>query len=82
MKKQGQVIYVADAYCGWCFGFKPRLEEFEAANRERVDFRVISGGLFVGDRALPIRDYPHVPEANARIERLSGVGSGTPTTHS
>jgi putative protein-disulfide isomerase len=76
MSRQPHVLYVADAYCGWCFGFGPRLKEFEAANRHRIGFRVISGGLFVGERARPIGDYPHIPEANARIARLSGVHFG------
>jgi putative protein-disulfide isomerase len=76
MSTQPYVLYVADAYCGWCFGFGPRLKEFEAANRDRIDFRVISGGLFVGDRAQPIGQYPHIPDANARIARLTGVRFG------
>jgi len=76
MSQQPHVLYVADAYCGWCFGFGPRLKEFEAASRHRIAFRVISGGLFVGDRARPMSDYPHIPEANARIARLSGVSFG------
>lgn len=77
MSKQPFVLYVADAYCGWCFGFGPLLKEFEAANRDRVEFRVISGGLFLGVRAQPISQYPHIPEANARIARLTGVRFGT-----
>jgi putative protein-disulfide isomerase len=67
---------VADAYCGWCFGFGPRLREFEAGNRHRVDFRVISGGLFVGERVQQINKYHHIPDANARIVRLTGVRFG------
>jgi putative protein-disulfide isomerase len=76
MSHQRFVLYVADAYCGWCSGFGPRLKEFEAANRDRIDFRVISGGLFVGEKVGPISLYPHIPEANARIARLSGVRFG------
>jgi putative protein-disulfide isomerase len=57
MSKKPCVLYVADAYCGWCFGFGPRLREFEAGNLHRVDFRVISGGLFVGERVQPINRY-------------------------
>lgn len=76
MHQRPHVLYVADAYCGWCFGFGPRLKEFKAAHRHRIAFRVISGGLFVGDRARPMSDYPHIPEANARIARLSAVRFG------
>jgi putative protein-disulfide isomerase len=70
------VIYAADAYCGWCYGFGPRLKEFKASHRDRVDFRIISGGLFVGERAQPIGRYAHIREANARITRLTGVRFG------
>ncbi|WP_303637069.1 DsbA family protein [Stenotrophomonas tuberculopleuritidis] len=71
-----QVIYVGDAYCGWCWGFAQRLEEFEAANRDRIAFTAISGGLFVGDRAASLASYPHIPEANARIARITGAEFG------
>lgn len=70
------VLYVMDAYCGWCWGFSERLGEFEAANRHRVAFTAISGGLFVGERAKPIAAYPHIAEANAHIARLTGAVFG------
>ena len=70
------VVYVMDAYCGWCWGFSARIVEFEAANRHRVPFAAISGGLFTGQRARPISAYPHIPEANARIARLTGAHFG------
>ena len=67
------VVYVMDAYCGWCWGFSARIVELEASNRHRVPFTAISGGLFTGQRARPISAYPHIPEANARIARLTGA---------
>ena len=70
------VLYVMDAYCGWCWGFSERLGEFEAANRHRVAFTAISGGLFVDERAKPIAAYPHIHEANAHIARLTGAVFG------
>jgi putative protein-disulfide isomerase len=70
------VVYVMDAYCGWCWGFSARIVEFEAANRHRVPFTAISGGLFTGKRARPISTYPHIPEANTRIARLAGAHFG------
>ena len=36
----------------------------------------MSGGLFVGERSLPIKDYPHIQEANQRISQLTGVEFG------
>jgi putative protein-disulfide isomerase len=72
------VLYVMDAYCGWCHGFSPRLREFEAANRHRVEFRVISGGLFVAERLRPIGTYAYISDANAHIAQLTGAQFGEP----
>jgi putative protein-disulfide isomerase len=71
-----RLTYAFDAYCGWCYGFSPALQEFAAANTDRIALRVLSGGLFTGPRALPIAAYPHIPAANARIARLTGVTFG------
>ncbi|MGG7445069.1 DsbA family protein [Kosakonia oryzendophytica] len=71
------VIYVMDAYCGWCWGFSKRMAEFEAANRHRIAFTVISGGLFLDDRAVPLSSYPYIPQANERIASLTGAEFGT-----
>lgn len=71
-----QVLYVADAYCGWCWGLAPRLAELEAARSHQVPFQVISGGLFVGERSVPIKAYPHIPQANERIAQLTGAQFG------
>lgn len=70
------VAYVMDAYCGWCWGFSARLAEFEAANRHRVRFTAISGGLFTGERAGPLAAYPHIPAANQRIAQMTGATFG------
>ena len=70
------VVYVMDAYCGWCWGFAEQLAEFEAANRHRVAFTTISGGLFVGSRAAAISSYPHIAQANQRITQLTGARFG------
>lgn len=70
MNNEAYVLYVGDAYCGWCYGFGPRLHEVEAANRGRIAFRVISGGLFVGDRLSDVvhRQRGHGAEAAGRRE--------------
>ncbi|MEV7388879.1 DsbA family protein [Streptomyces sp. NPDC091215] len=71
-----RLTYAFDAYCGWCYGFEPALHEFAAANADRIELRVLSGGLFTGPRALPVSAYPHIPGANERIAQLTGVTFG------
>ncbi|WP_036374066.1 DsbA family protein [Micromonospora sp. ATCC 39149] len=69
-----KLTYAFDAYCGWCYGFGPALHEFAEANAERIDLRVLSGGLFT--TGAPIAAYPHISEANDRISQLTGVTFG------
>lgn len=69
------LIYVWDAYCGWCYGFSKGLREF-SSNHPELPVQVISGGLFIGQGTQPIRNYPHIPEANNRISRLTGAEFG------
>jgi putative protein-disulfide isomerase len=76
MTRRAQLTYAFDAYCGWCYGFGPALHDFAEANADRIELRVLSGGLFTGSRALPLAAYPHIPEANARIAKLTGVTFG------
>ncbi|MFJ6893875.1 DsbA family protein [Streptomyces hokutonensis] len=71
-----RLTYAFDAYCGWCYGFGPALHEFATANADRLELRVLSGGLFTGPRALPVSAYPHIPGANERIAQLTGVTFG------
>jgi putative protein-disulfide isomerase len=76
MSQRAALTYAFDAYCGWCYGFGPAVRAFAAANIDRIELRVISGGLFSGSRAAPISAYPHIPDANARIAQLTGVSFG------
>jgi putative protein-disulfide isomerase len=75
---QAQVVYVFDAYCGWSYGFGPTVQEFFAMNRDRVPFSAISGGLFVGDRRLPVSTFGYIESANDRIAQLTGATFGDP----
>ncbi|MFE2943105.1 hypothetical protein ACFXKG_29225 [Streptomyces sp. NPDC059255] len=56
-----------DACCGWCCGSGPALREFADRNADRIEPRVLSGGLFSGPRALPVAAYPRIPAADRRI---------------
>ncbi|MGJ5637845.1 DsbA family protein [Bacillus altitudinis] len=68
-------IYVWDAYCGWCYGFSNSIRTL-LENHPEIPLTLVSGGLFVGERRLPIKNYPHISEANERISQLTGVEFG------
>lgn len=76
-QKELALIYVWDAYCGWCYGFSKSLQAFHE-NHPELPLIVLSGGLFAGNKKLPIAAFPHIPEANKRISQLTGAEFGTP----
>lgn len=67
-----KIYYIFDALCGWCYGFNKPMKEFYSCHKN-IEIEVISGGLFVGNRAQAIVNYPHIPGANARISAIFGV---------
>ncbi|MGM0899731.1 MAG: DsbA family protein [Bacillota bacterium] len=73
--KELALVYVWDAYCGWCYGFSKSLKAFHK-NHPELPLTVLSGGLFVGERKQPIGSYTHIPEANNRISQLTGAEFG------
>lgn len=76
-QKELTLIYVWDAYCGWCYGFSKSLQAFHE-NHPELPLTVFSGGLFVGHNKLPISSFSHIPEANKRISELTGSEFGIP----
>ncbi len=68
------IIYIFDAYCGWCYGFGPASHEL--AKRGNVTIDVKHGSLFQGENSKTIGEFPHIPGANARIAELTGVSFG------
>lgn len=73
-----KLVYVFDAYCGWSHGFTATLREITTRHPD-LPVEVVSGGLFTGERRVPIRDFGYVQGANAQIaeayEQLIADGS-------
>jgi putative protein-disulfide isomerase len=76
-QKELALIYVWDAYCGWCYGFSKSIRAFHE-NHPELPLTILSGGLFVGDRKQPIGAFPYIPEAHNRISQLTGAEFGIP----
>lgn len=56
-----KLIYYFDALCGWCYGFSPVISKLEEEFKDKVDFEVVSGGLFLGSRAGLVNEVaPHI----------------------
>ncbi|MCZ6604133.1 MAG: DsbA family protein [Alphaproteobacteria bacterium] len=43
-----EIIYIGDPMCSWCYGFAPVIQTLYAKYREKIDMRVVVGGLRVG----------------------------------
>ncbi|MGW0583035.1 DsbA family protein [Streptomyces sp. NPDC002920] len=70
-----KLVYVFDAYCGWSHGFSDTLREV-VSRHPGLPVEVVSGGLFVGGRRVPIREFGYVQGANAKISELTGAEFG------
>ncbi|GAA1618379.1 DsbA family protein [Actinoplanes couchii] len=70
-----RLVYVFDAYCGWCHGFATTIREV-AARHPHLPIEVVSGGLFVGERRVPIGRFGYIDGANAKISEITGARFG------
>ena len=71
------LIYCYDAYCGWCYGFSPVIKKIAAQYKGKLYIEVLSGGMMVGDAAMPIEKIgPYIQSAYKRVEELTGIQFG------
>lgn len=70
-----RLIYLFDAYCGWSHGFSGTVSQI-AARHPELPVEVVSGGLFTGERRVPIRNFGYVQGANAHIAEVTGAEFG------
>ncbi len=70
-----QLVYVFDAYCGWSHGFSDTLRETVSRHPE-LPVEVVSGGLFTGERRVPMSAFGYVRGANDQIAELTGAEFG------
>lgn len=48
MSSDRELIYIADPMCSWCYGFAPVIQGIHAKFQDRLNFRLVVGGLRVG----------------------------------
>lgn len=71
------LIYCYDAYCGWCYGFSPVIKKIVEKFSNKVDIEVLSGGMAIGENALPIEKIaPYIKQAYTRVEDYTGIKFG------
>jgi putative protein-disulfide isomerase len=72
---KAKIIYIYDAYCGWCYGFSPVINAFHQKYQNDYTFEVISGGLIIGDRVGPMDPNmaKYIKGAIPRLMDVTGV---------
>jgi len=75
-----KILYYYDALCGWCYGFSAVMKQLQNEYGDRIDIEVVSGGLFLGNRAGFVNMVaPHIKSgAYKSVESLTGVEFGDP----
>jgi putative protein-disulfide isomerase len=53
-QERPEIIYVFDPLCGWCYGFSPVIKQAYDTYKDKADFKVITGGMIIGDQISPI----------------------------
>lgn len=74
-QSKGKIIYIYDAYCGWCYGFSPVITAFHEKHKNEYGFEVISGGLITGNRVGPMDPdmAKYIKSAIPRLVQITGV---------
>lgn len=71
------IYYCYDAYCGWCYGNSPVINQMYAAYKEKVDFEVLSGGMVISDTPKPISaTASYIQGAYKNVEDYTGIKFG------
>ncbi|WP_276362081.1 DsbA family protein [Daejeonella sp. H1SJ63] len=79
MEQRIKIIYVYDAFCGWCYGFSRVIKDCYEKHVNDFDFEVISGGMMTGEKAGSINQAaPYSKTAYHTIEGMCGVKFGEP----
>jgi len=73
------LLYIMDPLCGWCYGFSPVAQSLHARWKDRMDFRVVAGGMVTGPRVEPVAKMAgYILGAYKRVEETCGVKFGEP----
>lgn len=69
-----EIVYVFDAYCGWCWGFSEVISQIARDFADRFTFHALCGGLITGARIGPIGDFgAYIERAIPRVAQLTGA---------
>jgi putative protein-disulfide isomerase len=77
-QERPEIIYVFDPLCGWCYGFSPVIKQAYDTYKDKADFKVITGGMIIGDQISPIGKMAEfLKGATARVTERTGAEFST-----
>jgi putative protein-disulfide isomerase len=72
-----KIIYCYDAYCGWCYGFSPVIQQIWENHKDQFDFETISGGMIPVESSQHIGSIAsYIKDAYKTVENMTGVTFG------
>lgn len=71
------LYYCYDAYCGWCYGFRPVINKLALEYGDSLDIEVLSGGMIITEQPRHISvTASYIQKAYKAVEELTGVKFG------
>jgi putative protein-disulfide isomerase len=75
------IIYCYDAWCNWCYGFSPVIQQIAGDFKDKLLFEVISGGMILPDTPKPISVMAAYFQENTKaVEAHTGIKFGADYT--
>ncbi|WP_162523130.1 DsbA family protein [Clostridium estertheticum] len=75
---KNKIYYVMDTMCGWCYGFSDVITKIHEKHKDKYDFEIIPGGMWVGDEVKEMDTSlgEYIKTNNIRVEALTSVHFG------
>ena len=75
------IIYCYDAWCNWCYGFSPVIQQIARDYKDKLPFEVLSGGMILPDTPKPISVMAGYFQENSQaVEAHTGIKFGADYT--
>jgi putative protein-disulfide isomerase len=72
------LIYCYDAYCGWCYGFSPVIQQIAQEYAHAMHTEVLSGGMIITEKPKPVSTIAgFVQQAYRQVEQTTGIQFGS-----
>jgi putative protein-disulfide isomerase len=67
------IVYGNDPLCGWCFAISPQITLAKKVLGERVKWKILCGGLVLGERVRPVSfDSDYLRAGFAQVKQACG----------